>query len=327
MQTRLTVDLAKIRHNTAQVVEKLADYNSVTYGVTKVLGGDPQVASAMLAGGVQGLADSRLQNIQKMRAAGIKAPILLLRSPGLSEIPAAVSLTDMGLVSDAAIITALNEQARAQHLIYQIILMVNLGEDREGIAPEKLLDLYQYATTLSYVQVVGIGTNLGCPSGKAPTKEQLDILVRLAALLPLENVLISGGTSIELPLLYEEKWEEEWLHRINHWRVGESIFFGWDIITKNLLPDFASDVCTFTAEVIEVHDQRIVVAAGSEELGAGMAYPLDPNLHVTSISSDHLVVVSKSSHKIYVGDFVEFSLTYESLLAIANSPYVNIMFK
>ena len=65
-------------------------------GVSKAVLGEPAIAQAMLAGGVQFIADSRLENIQKMRRAGISAQLVLLRTAP-SQAEAIVKSVDISL--------------------------------------------------------------------------------------------------------------------------------------------------------------------------------------------------------------------------------------
>ena len=81
------------------ITEIIQQYGGQVDGVVKVVAGEPAVARAMLAGGLQGLADSRLANIIRMRLAGINCPITLLRSPALSEIAQVIEYTDLSLNS------------------------------------------------------------------------------------------------------------------------------------------------------------------------------------------------------------------------------------
>ena len=77
----LVIDLDKIEHNTRTIVE-LCNKNGINVaGVTKVTCGHPQVAQAMLRGGVTAIADSRLENIQRLIRAGIETKLMLRRLP------------------------------------------------------------------------------------------------------------------------------------------------------------------------------------------------------------------------------------------------------
>src|SRR5690606_37421248 len=92
----ITIDLGNIEDNACTVVSTLAGVAIV--GVTKVTCGTPEIARAMLAGGVSALGESRLENIARMREAGIDGPFWLLRSPTPTLADEAVALADVALV-------------------------------------------------------------------------------------------------------------------------------------------------------------------------------------------------------------------------------------
>jgi ornithine racemase len=64
----VTVDLGKVRDNARRVVTHLPGIDVVA--VTKVTCGSPDVGAAMLAGGAVALGESRLENAERLRAAG-----------------------------------------------------------------------------------------------------------------------------------------------------------------------------------------------------------------------------------------------------------------
>src|SRR5262245_22281479 len=101
------IDLDVIAENTWRVTALPNPQGISTFGVTKAACGSPLVARAMLRGGVAGLADSRLDNVQRMRHSGITAPIMMLRIPSVTEAPEVVRLCDISLNSEAAVLNAL----------------------------------------------------------------------------------------------------------------------------------------------------------------------------------------------------------------------------
>ncbi len=331
MGPTLVVNLAKIKHNTEIINQMINACGGIMFAVTKVVGGDLQVAEAMLQGGVKGLADSRLANVEKMRQGGITAPILLLRSPALSEVEATVNLADISINSEAVVLNALNEAAQASGKIHRVLLMVDWGDGREGVTKDKLSQLVNFTLGLPYLEIYGIGTNLGCFAKKWPTVKNMTELVAFYRQIPqIESTFLSGCNSSGLHLIVEGLWSQT-LRASNHWRVGESIFFGRDITTGLALPDCDQDSCHLEAEVIEVQEKgsqkRIIVAVGTGELGAGKVYPCDDQLTIIGMSSDHLVAVSSLEHKIRVGSYVSLTLDYQGLLAAANSEYVQVRYE
>lgn len=333
MWPRLEINLSKIQENTKVITEIIQQYGGQVDGVVKVVAGEPAVARAMLAGGLQGLADSRLANIVRMRLAGINCPITLLRSPALSEIAQVIEYTDLSLNSEKTVLAALAKEASRQGKTHKVIVMTDLGDGREGVAPAHLADLVAYTRSLNNIELVGIGTNFTCFSGQPPTLEQLRKLVELKEQLAQGiDLLISAGTSSTLHLINSGQWQAAWLKQINHWRIGESIFFGHDIITQQPLANCWQNACLLKAEIIEIQekdpfgDQRAkrgIVALGTQELGAGSLRPISAGVQVLGASSDHLVVSLTKDYKI--GDILSFSLDYQALLVSATSPYVQVI--
>jgi len=319
----LEINLAKLKQNTTVINQQIESLGGSMFAVTKVVGGNVQVAQALLSAGAAGLADSRLQNIRKLRQGGITAPIMLLRSPALSEIEQVIQLVDISLNSEPEVLAALNREAERQGKKHQVLLMVDLGDGREGVAPASLPDLVRYTKQLSYLSIYGIGTNLACLSGAKPTSENMQQLVDLYQPYKEEVPYLSGCNSSGLHLVFTQQWPDT-LRLINHWRIGESLFFGWDILTKEPLPQCFQDVCLLHAEVIEAHQSRAVVALGLEETGCGQVRPVDPRFSIYGVSSDHLVVKVKAGVETRVGQIISFALDYQSLLAAAGSAYVEV---
>ena len=134
---RLEIFLDKITHNT-QVVVGLCHHKDIRVaGVTKVFCGHPTIARAMVDGGIDFLADSRLENLKKLRDFPLSK--LLLRLPMISQAEAIIEWADVSLNSEIETIKALSEAALARRKVHQVILMVDLGDLREGIIDDNEL--------------------------------------------------------------------------------------------------------------------------------------------------------------------------------------------
>ena len=83
---RLEIDLDKIHHNARALVEALARRSISVTGVTKATLGSPDIAQTMIDAGATALGDSRIENIEAMRRSRVPAPMLLIRSPMLSQV-------------------------------------------------------------------------------------------------------------------------------------------------------------------------------------------------------------------------------------------------
>ena len=222
---RLEISLDKITHNT-QVVAGICNRQGIRVaGVTKVFCGDPEIAGAMVDGGIDILADSRLENLKKLKE--FPLPKLLLRLPMLSRAKAVVEFADISLNSEIETIKALSEAAIAQGKRHEIILMFDLGDLREGIFDKnELSQTVEQLLQLKGVILIGIGTNLTCIGGVIPTPENLSRLTRhkraLESRFDLHLDVVSGGNSSSLYLIEEGSMPDG----INQLRLGESIVLG-----------------------------------------------------------------------------------------------------
>ena len=165
----LTVDLDKIEHNARAVVELCAAHGNEVVGVTKGVCGHPAVARAMLRGGVAAIGDSQLENIGRMRAAGIQTSYALLRVPALSGAEDVVATVDLSLNSELTVLQALSAAAARRGRVHQVIVMVEIGDLREGVLPGDVVPLLRAAVELPGIRVVGLGANLACFAGVVPT--------------------------------------------------------------------------------------------------------------------------------------------------------------
>ena len=106
------------------------------------------------------------------------------------------------------------------------MLMVDLGDLREGIWPSDLLPTVEKVLGLKGVRIAGIGTNLTCFGAIMPTEENLGQLVahayKVERLTGMTLDWVSGGNSSSLPLLLEGKLPAG----INNLRIGEAILQG-----------------------------------------------------------------------------------------------------
>ncbi|HEX7459691.1 MAG TPA: alanine racemase, partial [Acidimicrobiales bacterium] len=145
---RLEIDLDRIGHNTRALVRALGRRGIAVCGVTKATLGSPEVARAYLAAGVTSLGESRIENVEHLRQAGIDAPITLIRSPMLSQADRVVAGADVSLNSEVEVIERLSQSALRQGRRHGVVLMVELGDLREGIMPEALLDVVRTVLAL-----------------------------------------------------------------------------------------------------------------------------------------------------------------------------------
>lgn len=338
MCPRIDVDLRKIRHNTRTIVERLKRRGIRVTAVTKAVCGHPAIALAMLDGGAAGLAEARLSNVKRLRQFGLTGPITLIRTPMLSQVDDVVQLCEASYNTEMAVIAALAAAALRQNTVHGIILMVEMGDLREGIMPHQLGDMALQVVGMPGVELKGIGANFACLSGIAPTAAKMQDLSVLADDIegqcgPFLQTL-SGGNSANLPWAFGVRATG----RINDLRIGEAILLGVDPITGEQIGGMYRDAFTLVAEVIEtdqgavrpfvscadhalarirlvpdtLETTRVILGIGHQDIdAAGLSMPQGNTL--IGSTSDHLVICTKDA-TLCVGTEMRFQMNYSALM-------------
>lgn len=343
---RLEIDLTKIQNNARTLVKRLAIHGISITGITKAILGSPKVANALLEAGINTLGDSRIENIEKMRKAGITAPITLIRSPMLSQIKQVVIHSNISLNTELDVINALSNAAQKINRTHGIILMVELGDLREGIMPGDVENIARKVCELPNLDLKGIGANLACCSGISPDVKNMGELSAL--ILSIEKALgfkmdsVSGGNSANL----------EWVFsgantgRVNNLRLGESILLGLDPLSRKPIGGLHTDAFKLIAEIIEtkikpsmpwgkiaqtafgtpppVTDQgsipQVLLALGEQDTDPdGLTPP--HGIQIIGASSDHLILSTRGNH-LSIGEESIFQPNYSALVRAMTSPFI-----
>ncbi len=343
---RIDIDLGKIAHNTQQLKTLYGSKGINIIGVTKVIGGNPIIADVLFKNGIEILADSRISNIIKMRRAGIRAQYLLLRTPALSQVEEVVIHAHISLNSELIVLKKLSGYALRNHITHKVVLMVELGDLREGIMPSEMNAMVKEVLNLKGLALVGIGTNLACFGGISPDADKMNelssIAIRLEEKFKITLAMVSGGNSANY------KWftSSKDVGRINSLRLGESIFLGREALCRKPIPGLFTDIFTLMAEVIEAKRKpsqpygavyqnangdiprfknkglmdRAVLAIGMQDIIVSGITPKQ-KITVLGASSDHMLI-DNTETSLKVGDTVAFDLNYSALLRTFSTPYI-----
>jgi ornithine racemase len=346
---RIEIALSQIRHNARMLSELYGQKEISLMGVSKAILGDTSIAKAMIQGGVKFIADSRLENIQKMKNAGISTQFVLLRT-ALSQAESAIINVDISLNTELETVKELSHYANVHNKIHQIIIMVELGDLREGILPCDLSQFIKKTLDLSNIKIIGIGCNLACYGGIKPDNQNMRKLSELADAIEKEfqiNLeIISGGNSAN----YEWYESAQKVGRINNLRLGESILLGRETVNRKAIPGLYTSAFKLIAEVIESKEKpslpfgeicqnafgnvptfldrgirrRVIIALGRQDI---LVSGLRPNkdLEILGSSSDHIVLDS-NNYDLKVGSEVKFNLDYGGLLSAMTSPFIKKQF-
>ena len=350
---RVTIDLEKLRHNIKVIKGWMEGHEATWTVVTKVLCGHADTLRALQLLGVRSMGDSRLANLQAIEKIIPGFESWYLRVSDMSSVNQVAEMADVSLNSEISVIKALNDEARRLNKTHRIVIMIELGDLREGILPGSLVAFYEKVFNLSNIEVIGIGANLGCLAGAVPNVDQFMQLALYRELLELKFQkslpMISGGSSSVLPLLIDGQLPAA----INHFRIGEAIFLGTDLVNGGTLPDLKDDAIILEAEIAEIKEKglvpsaevggmtpfefsstdripvpgqrgyRAIVSVGQLDTDIGGLTPKISDHKIAGASSDVTVVnIGDDAGGLKVGDSIRFRPNYAALLRLMSGKYI-----
>lgn len=356
----LKVDTGIILDNIRKLNSFLDEYNIRWSIIMKVLGGNQQVLECILNSeelrNIHSIGDSHLTGLKKIKQIKPDAVTIYIKPPAIDQIKNVISYADISLNTSIRTIEALNKEAKRQNKIHKIIVMIELGELREGVVREQILDFYKKVFRLSNIEVIGIGTNLGCMYGVEPTFDkliQLCLYKRIIELTFRRKIdLVSGGSSITLPIVGKGKRPQE----VNHFRIGEAVFFGTSPFTNKRFRNLSAQGFEFRANIIELAEKdtspdgnigegnigtvaqinnnkrtkayRAILDFGILDVDVDDIFPKDKGIHFAGTTSDMTVYDlgenkrKDGKQKYRIGDQILFHPNYMAVARLMNTPFI-----
>ena len=256
---QLVINLKHARENIENLVKLCASKGIRMTGVIKVTNGLPELCRAYYDAGCRILASSRIDQLKSLREQGIGEEFELLRIPMMSEIPDVISYADISLNSDGSVLRALNDEAIRQGKTHKVILMVEVGDLREGYwdDDELLGDAMMVEKELEGLYLEGVGMNVGCYGSVLPTHENMQYLIDKAEMIENAigrrlNVISGGGTSSLMRVIDGDIPE-----MINDLRVGGEPLCAYTLkhVYGYPMEWQHEDVLSMRAEVLEVREK------------------------------------------------------------------------
>lgn len=348
----ISISRKKLKHN-YNFLEKLFEQHGIRWGiVSKLLCGNPMYLKEVIGLGARELMDSRISNLRTIKRIDPEVRTIYIKPPPRRSIRSVVKYADASLNSDLETLKLISEEAQKQEKIHQIIIMLEMGELREGVMGDDLISFYEQVFKLPNIKVLGFGTNLNCLYGVMPSRDKL-IQLSLYKQIVEEKFnkkidLLSGGTSVTIPMLSKKQVPPG----VNHFRVGETLYFGANLWTGKTIKGMKDNVITFKSEIIELIEKPVVPEGNLAENPSGESFeinaddygktswralldvglldispdfliPVDKKLEMAGASSDILVIdLGKNPKNYKVGDFVKFKLKYMGALRLFNSDYI-----
>lgn len=349
----ITLNVEKLRTN-FEYLDKLFRKRGIKWSVvTKMLCGHREYIQEVLKFNITQVCDSRISNLKMIKQINPKVETIYIKPPARRAVKGVVQYADISMNTQIETIKLLSDEAKRQSKVHKIIIMVELGELREGIMRDDLVEFYSNVFKLENIQVIGIGANLSCLYGVLPNQDKLIQLSLYQQLIEAKFnkkiECVSGGSSVTIPLILKNMLPKG----INHFRVGETLYLGTDVYNDRPLKKMATDAFLLYAEIIELIEKpqvpdgemgtnlvgdvstfddrlagktscRALIDIGLLDVDDKHVTPSDPDISFVGGSSDMFVLDLKSNEKGYkVGDLLEFRLNYMSVLRILNSKYID----
>lgn len=357
---QIEVNLGAIKNNAKVLCDCLGKYNISVAGVVKFSDGDVNVAKAYSDGGCSQIAVSRAKHLRAIKEFLPDVKTLLTRSPGRAELLDVAKYADFSLHSDKDVLRELNAAAKTVGKKPGIILMLDVGDLREGVESiEELVELALFVENeLPDLTLSGVGTNHACLNGVLPCYENLSFLVSGAEMVEAKIGrkldIISGGSSINMILLKDG--ENKMPERVNHLRIGGLIANPYTMRVRRgvTFEGMREDSISMTAEIVEIHEKnsvpkgaltknwagqtvetvdrgrrmRAILAIGDQDTGGSSSFmPLDEGVEVVGSSSDHTIIdVTDSKRTWCSGDKVTFRVQYGAMLYAFSGKHVNVKY-
>ena len=178
---RLKINTEKISHNAKVINDRCTGKGISVVGVTKCILAHEDITPLLGQAGIGMFADSRLGNIRKLiKTAGSPGKIMMLRTPMPYETEELVNICGTSLNTQPMTVKLLAEACERYEKDHDIIIMVEIDDEREGLFPEEVQGFCRSIMGKSnYLHIKGIGTNARCINSTGPTRESIDTLVSL----------------------------------------------------------------------------------------------------------------------------------------------------
>ena len=364
-------DLVVKTNNIIKNIHKLDDYlkrqDKHWSLVSKVLSGDITFLERILTNDVvqrlHSVGDSRMSSLRNIKKVNPDITTIYIKPPAKQLAKNIVQCADISVNTSASTIEELNKEAKKQKKIHKVIIFIELGELREGVVRENIVEFYKRVFNLPNIEIIGIGSNLGCMYGIEPTYDKLVQLSLFKQLLEemfdKKIDLISGGSSITLPLIKKQLVPTS----INHFRIGEAAFFGTSPLDDKKFDNLSTDTFNFEANILEMEEKwnvpdgvvsdanightakqeegeeeyektyRAILDFGMLDVDVNDLRVKDKNINFIGTTSDMTVydlgrnLNSKMRQKYKVGNKIFFKPNYMAVARCMNSKFVDLKIK
>jgi len=358
----LLIHTDRIIGNIEKINALMKKHNSEWTLISKVLSGHKESLRNILAHPsikeVHSVGDSRLSSLEVIKSLRPDIVTMYIKPVPQNLVPSIVQLADISLISSMRTLELMNDAAARSGVVHRVIVMIELGELREGIVRENIVDFYSRAFAMENIDVIGLGSNLGCMYGIEPTYDkmiQLSLYRQiLEQMFDRKVPIISGGSSITLPLVGSKRLPPT----MNHYRIGEAVFLGTSPLDNKRFRNLSTEVFEYQANILELEEKqtkpdgiiseaavghvaeaetqprsddthcRALMDFGLLDVDVDDVVPKDNNVRFAGTTSDMTVFElgdnkdEKGKLRYHVGDTVRFKPSYMGAARLMSSKFI-----
>ncbi|MGF7231792.1 alanine racemase [Arachidicoccus sp.] len=353
----ITLNTQKLKDNYIHLDNFFGRHHIHWAVVSKLLCGNRKYLESLIHLGVQQVCDSRVSNLKTIKSINSSVETIYIKPPPKRSVTSVVKYADISFNTELSTMNLLSKAAVEANKIHKVVIMIELGELREGVMRENLVEFYSDVFKLPNIEVIGIGANLTCMYGVLPNHDKLIQLCIYKQLIEVKYnkkiPFVSGGASVTISLLDKGLLP----NGINHFRVGETLYLGTDVYNNTAYENMHNDVFKLYAEVIEMSEKpmvpmgeighnlsgeklafdptnanenahRAIIDLGLLDIESDHLIPCDPDMRIAGVSSDMMVIdLGENPRHVKTGDLIEFKMDYLGVLRIMHSKYIEKRFE
>jgi predicted amino acid racemase len=347
------IHLPKLRHNLAFIRDICRSAGLQPVWITKGCQAHPDILQLLLEQPREVVGDVSPANIKRARRI-FPGKVMMAQLPDPDRVAAIGSGADVWLVSapdHARMIAALD---RPEGHPQELVLMVDVGNRREGVLPEQTVAAAEAIQAVPGVSLIGLGTSVGCYGGYRAGLSDMERLVAIAQKAETRldcrfDVLSAGSGTMLLDLVAQGNMPA----RINQLRIGAAVFVGEMPPTRTAIPGLYQDAFILQGEVLETSLKPSLPAGstGRDAFGKQVAFedrgprqlcvlnfglldvdaydlaPLTEGLRIVGATSNYTICdTTCCTPRPAIGDTLAFRMAYSAMARVMASDDVAKVF-
>jgi len=337
---QVLIHLEKLRHNLAFIRDICRRAGLAPVWITKGCQAHPAILELLAETPREMIGDVSPVNLERAHTL-FPGRRMMVQLPDRRRVAAMASGADIWLVSDPAHARMIAAAAGNREPRPELLLMVDVGNRREGVPPDRIVATADAIRAVEGVFLVGLGTSVGCyggyRAGGADMQRLVDIAAKTEGALGCRFEWLSVGSGT---MLLETVAQGRMPDRINQLRIGAALLVGEMPPTRNAIPGLFQDAFIFQGEVLETSLKPSLPAGGTgfdafgkqvvfEDRGLRQfcilnfglldvdAYDLGPlteGLRIVGATSNYTICdATRCTPQPAIGDTLAFRMAYSSM--------------